>query len=272
MVARAREPVHAQVGVANARIATPGNPTEPDAASATAPTSAIRNRPLSAIAHPSLSAAAGMGKLHSMAGGVFCIENWGSDLRNRETVRPLLDYLHGRDVARVVHQRVETERELRHYLSRFAGLADYKVGYLALHGHRGHVWVGSRAVTLDTLSRWGKLDTQEPHLDDDADGWDLDLSSKALHLGSCASLRPHPALYRGHGHRGRRLAESRATAARQSIAAWAAVTHAASEWADPWRRAAASPLSWPLVHHSRTLTRDPYWTECAFGKQSGRTP
>ena len=60
-----------------------------------------------------------------MPGGIFCIENFSADLRNRETVRPILEFLEQREAARVLHRPVETHRELRHYLSRFAGLRDY---------------------------------------------------------------------------------------------------------------------------------------------------
>src|SRR4051794_37626108 len=101
-----------------------------------------------------------------MAGGIFCIENWSSDLRAAGSVRPLLEFLEGSRSARVFHQRVETAEELTHYLSRFAGLTSFHVGYLAMHGRRGRVIVGRHPIDLDTLSDWARLD-DAPQVADD---------------------------------------------------------------------------------------------------------
>src|SRR4051794_41008229 len=126
-----------------------------------------------------------------MAGGIFCIENWSSDLRIAGSVRPLLEFLEATRSARVFHQRVETAEELTHYLSRFAGLSSYRVGYLAMHGSRGRVAVGRHRIDLDTLSEWARLD-EAPRVEQD-DGWSLDLRGKVLHLGGCGTLHTSPA-------------------------------------------------------------------------------
>ncbi len=124
-------------------------------------------------------------------GGVFCIESWSPDLRNRDTVRPILDYLEQREVARVFLQPVSTPQELRHYLSRFTALTSFHVAFLALHGHSGHVRVGSSDVDLDALTHWGRFDQPaDEHVE--GDPWRLDLTGKALYLGSCASLDEDP--------------------------------------------------------------------------------
>jgi hypothetical protein len=128
-----------------------------------------------------------------MAGGIFCIENWSSDLRVAGSVRPLLEFLEGSRSARVLHQRVETAKELTHYLSRFAGLSSYRVGYLAMHGSRGRVIVGSHRIDLDTLSEWARLD-DAPGIEED-DSF-LDLRGKVIHLGGCGTLRTSPAQLR----------------------------------------------------------------------------
>jgi hypothetical protein len=97
-----------------------------------------------------------------VAGGIFCIENWSGDLRVTASVRPLLEFLAESDTARFIHQRVDTAGELSHYLSRFAALDSYRVGYLAMHGDRGRVYVGRHDVTLATLAAWARLDESPP--------------------------------------------------------------------------------------------------------------
>mgnify|MGYP000988901757 CR=1 FL=1 len=127
-----------------------------------------------------------------MSGGVFCIENWSGRIDSSDTVAPLLQFLKLSDAARVVHQRVETPRELGHYLSRFADLASYQVAYLALHGGPGHVWVSSDKVKLSTLAAWSRVDGVAPKFDPrtgEPTSWTLDLTGKVLYLGSCSTLR-----------------------------------------------------------------------------------
>lgn len=131
-----------------------------------------------------------------MPGGIFCIENWSGNLASKGTVAPLLQFLEASGAARVIHQRVETPRELGHYLSRFAELSSYAVGYLALHGDRGRVYVGSTPIKLATLAAWSRIDGPAPSLDPKTGAptdWVLDLTGKVLYLGSCASLSVSPA-------------------------------------------------------------------------------
>lgn len=125
-----------------------------------------------------------------MAGGIFCIENWSGDLRSQTSVRPLLDFLERSGAARCIHQRVSTPRELRHYLARLTNYDSYGVGYLALHGERGRVLVGTHEVTLESLVGWATLDKSDIETDSKIDDpeWVVDLTGKVLYLGSCATL------------------------------------------------------------------------------------
>jgi hypothetical protein len=115
-----------------------------------------------------------------MPGGIFCIENWSADLRSQDSVGPMLDFLDTHGDARVIRQRVSTTYELRHYLRRFAALKSYQVAYLALHGERGKVYVGSRSIDLERLVGL-PADGNHDRV--------LDLRGKVLYLGGCASLR-----------------------------------------------------------------------------------
>jgi len=126
-----------------------------------------------------------------VTGGIFCIENWSGDLRSKDSSTDLLEFLERHGAARTVHQRVSTARELGHYLSRFASQTTYRVGYLAMHGSRGQVFVGSTPVSLETLISWSTLEGEAaPRLTagGDPEEYVVDLAGKVLYLGSCASL------------------------------------------------------------------------------------
>lgn len=131
-----------------------------------------------------------------MAGCIFCIENWSSRLDDRSSIRPLLDLLETNEaIGSYFHQRVDTAPELHHYLRRFAGLESYQVLYLAMHGNRGGVHVGSKRVSLEALISWSEGIDRPPELDGrgrPAGDWALDLSGKAVYLGSCSTLRVTP--------------------------------------------------------------------------------
>jgi hypothetical protein len=117
-----------------------------------------------------------------MPGGIFCIENWSADLRSQDSVGPLLDFLDAHRGARVIRQRVSTPTELELYLSRFAELKSYQVAYLALHGQRGKVYVGSTDIELE------RLVTRSGGANGTGDAGAIDLTGKVLYLGSCGSL------------------------------------------------------------------------------------
>jgi hypothetical protein len=130
-----------------------------------------------------------------MAGGIFCIENWSGDLRSKYSSNDLLEFLERHGAARTVHQRVSTTRELGHYLSRFADQTTHRVGYLAMHGSRGQVYVGSTPVSLETLISWSTLEGDDaPRLSaaGEPEEYVVDLAGKVLYLGSCASLNVSP--------------------------------------------------------------------------------
>src|SRR4051812_30970924 len=96
-----------------------------------------------------------------MPGGIFCIENWHKELGPRATVRPLLEFLNSSGGARFIHQRVSTPRELHHYVALFADQDRHRVGYLAMHGIKGKVLVGSHPVSLERLATWARLDAED---------------------------------------------------------------------------------------------------------------
>lgn len=107
--------------------------------------------------------------------GVVCIESWSGDLRNRETVRPLLEVLADQAGLRFVHRVVDSSDQLLHYLDRWQSLTEYRVAYVACHGSTGELHLGGDTISLkelgDALSDRG-----------------VQLAGRTLYLGSCAVM------------------------------------------------------------------------------------
>lgn len=124
-----------------------------------------------------------------MPGGIFCIESWSGRITNRSTVLPLLEFISQDSDVRFIHRNIETNAELHHYLSRFAGLDSYGVAYLAMHGSRGKVHAGGSTVALSQLGDWARLDDNRPPNDLRDSEWSTDFRGKVLYLGSCSTLQ-----------------------------------------------------------------------------------
>lgn len=107
--------------------------------------------------------------------GVLCLESWSGDLRNRDTVRPLLEVLDAQAGLKFIHRMVDSREQLIEYLVRWQVLGGYRVGYLACHGSTGEIHVGGETVSLDDL---GTLLADEG----------IDLSGRTLYLGGCAVM------------------------------------------------------------------------------------
>lgn len=122
--------------------------------------------------------------------GVFCLESWSGDLRNRETVRPLLEVLADQAGLRFIHRAVDSRDQLVDYLKRWQSLNGYRVAYIACHGSTGELHIGGDTIALDDL---GRTLSEEG----------VDLAGRTLYLGSCdvmedkravRSLREHTRL------------------------------------------------------------------------------
>lgn len=108
--------------------------------------------------------------------GVFCLETpWDDDLRDASTVGPLLAVLEQRRVIKFIHRDVATRSELEHYLDRWLlkKYADYPIGYMAFHGHRGAIELAAEDYTLDQMG----------------DAFSGRMTGRMLYFGSCATVR-----------------------------------------------------------------------------------
>ncbi|WP_328992595.1 DUF6642 family protein [Kribbella sp. NBC_01245] len=87
--------------------------------------------------------------------GIFCLEGeWDPNLRNRNSVEPILELLERLGIARTIHRDVATRPELEYYLRKWGQkrYADYSVLYLASHGLGGKLELGQGSVTLAELA------------------------------------------------------------------------------------------------------------------------
>lgn len=109
--------------------------------------------------------------------GIYCIENWSGRRANKNSVKPVLDFLEASGVARSIHAPVSTLDELQHRIDDWAPRKQYPVGYLALHGSEENVWVGSEQLHLEDLM-----------LLESATGSTVNLTGKTLFLASCSTL------------------------------------------------------------------------------------
>lgn len=107
--------------------------------------------------------------------GVFCLESWSGDLRNRDTVRPLLEVLADQAGLRFIHRVVDSSDQLLHYLNRWQSLGDYRVAYVACYGSTGELHLGGDTISLKELG-------------DALADRGVELAGRTLYLGSCAVM------------------------------------------------------------------------------------
>mgnify|MGYP003974485591 CR=1 FL=1 len=106
---------------------------------------------------------------------VFCLEgDWRSDLRKRDSVRPILDLMAQEDKVKYIHRDVGTVEELEFYLRKWRQRAyqRYSIGYFAFHGEKGGIWIGRKQLSLVEL----------------ADLMGSSCQGRIIYLGSCSTL------------------------------------------------------------------------------------
>ena len=110
--------------------------------------------------------------------GIYCIENWSGRRANRDSVRPILDFLETSGVARVIHQRVSTLGQLEDAIDDWAPRKQHPLCYLALHGSPDSVYVGRHEMGLNDLLLIDRGDDERA----------VNLRGKVLFLASCSTL------------------------------------------------------------------------------------
>jgi hypothetical protein len=87
--------------------------------------------------------------------GVFCLEGmWDLDLRNRSTVRPILELLHQAKDIPYIYRDCATTEELHYYLEKWPQKRyhRYPILYLAFHGLETGIRVGGMLFSLDDFA------------------------------------------------------------------------------------------------------------------------
>ncbi|GIL33991.1 hypothetical protein [Phycicoccus sp. DTK01] len=100
---------------------------------------------------------------------------WSSSVKDVRSVQPVLTALQDAAVTKSAVNHLNTVEDLHVAMRRWSQKqhASYSVGYLALHGEPGKVYVGRRSVDVASLA-----DHVPPR----------GLTGKILHFGSCAVL------------------------------------------------------------------------------------
>ena len=90
--------------------------------------------------------------------GVVCFEGqWSADIRDQQTVQPVLELLQRSGWIRFLHRFVASESQLKNELRQWAQKknASYELCYLACHGEPGKVHLANgESVTSDTIADW----------------------------------------------------------------------------------------------------------------------
>ncbi|NOY06052.1 MAG: hypothetical protein GXO82_05405 [Chlorobi bacterium] len=107
--------------------------------------------------------------------GIFCLEgDWSPDLKERNTVRPLLQFLEQSNRINFIYRDVGTVEELQFYMNKWRQRAyrSYKIGYFAFHGEPDTILIGRKRLSLDQLG----------------DFLEGACRGKIVYFGSCATL------------------------------------------------------------------------------------
>jgi len=80
----------------------------------------------------------------------LCVEQWSSNMKNKDTVEPLLGLLEKNGMVKYLHQKVLRKEEVATRLSKWgqSQYRSYGFGYLAFHGSRGRVHLGRQSISL----------------------------------------------------------------------------------------------------------------------------
>jgi hypothetical protein len=90
--------------------------------------------------------------------GVVCFEGqWSTDIRDQQTVQPVLELLQRSGWIRFLHRFVASETQLKTELRQWAQKKNrsYELCYVACHGEPGVVHLGNgESVTAETIADW----------------------------------------------------------------------------------------------------------------------
>ena len=107
--------------------------------------------------------------------GIFCLEgDWDKNLKDKTSVRPLLEFLDQNEHIDFIYRDVGTPNELVFYVKKWqqSRYSSYNIGYFAFHGEPDAIFIGRNKKSIEEL---GKL-------------LEGACSKKTLYFGSCKTL------------------------------------------------------------------------------------
>jgi hypothetical protein len=121
------------------------------------------------------------------AKGIFCLEgDWTGDLRKRNSVEPILSFLHSSTATEIpyVHRDVATIEEFEYYLLQWTQkkYANYPILYLAFHGWKDALYLRATNGRHRTIG----FDELEEILEGKC-------GRRVIHFGSCGTVGVHGA-------------------------------------------------------------------------------
>lgn len=87
--------------------------------------------------------------------GIFCIEGlWDTDLKDKSTVRPILELLQAREQIPFIYRDCATVEELEFYAKMWTlrKYESFPILYLAFHGKQNLIMIGSEEYSLKDLT------------------------------------------------------------------------------------------------------------------------
>jgi hypothetical protein len=88
--------------------------------------------------------------------GIYCLEGiWDEDLREKSSVKPILELLHTHRGIDYIYHACATTEEIEYFISKWLQRKYYKypILYLAFHGEKNHLILGNKKTySLDSLA------------------------------------------------------------------------------------------------------------------------
>ena len=86
---------------------------------------------------------------------IYCLEgNWNKHPNNNQSIKPILELLNNSCQIKYIYRKCNTKEEFLEGLRKFTfkRYSNYTILYIAFHGRKNKVLVGSEHVTLKEIS------------------------------------------------------------------------------------------------------------------------
>lgn len=88
--------------------------------------------------------------------GIYCLEGiWNEDLREKSSVKHILDLLHSNKSIEYIYHKCATEEEIKYYIKKWSQKRynKFNILYFAFHGEKNKLLLGNKKIySLDSLA------------------------------------------------------------------------------------------------------------------------